>query len=108
MPLLTHVNSTIGFELILIDVIAALHTVHFIPPRTMLIVLGTAFDRDKDHSFRRPNHLIVDEPLWHATSGTNSCRLDRCRRDLGRFLKLFLLISRPVSDKVFRQFFGMR
>jgi hypothetical protein len=63
MPVLIHENSTIVFELILIDAIAALHTVHFIPPGTVFIVLGTAVDRDKGHSFRRPNHLIVYEPL---------------------------------------------
>lgn len=77
MPLLIHENSSIVFELILIDLIAGLHTVHLIQPGTVFIVLGTAVDRDKGHSFRRPNHLIGDEPLWRATSSTNSCRLER-------------------------------
>jgi hypothetical protein len=83
MPVPIHENSTIVFELLLIDVIAGLHPVHLIQPGTVLIVLGTAVDRDKDHSFRRPNHLIGDKPLWRATLNTNSCRLERCERYLG-------------------------
>jgi hypothetical protein len=63
MPVRIDENSIIVFELIPIDVIAGPHTVHLIPPETVLIVLGTAFDRDKDHPFRRPNHLIGDGPL---------------------------------------------
>jgi hypothetical protein len=105
MPVPIHENSTIVFELIIIDVVAGLHTVHLIPPGTLLIVLGTPVDRDKDYSFRRPNHLIGDEPSWRATSSTNSCRLERCGQYLARLLELFLLISCPVSDKVFRGFF---
>jgi len=108
MPVPIHENSTIVFELILIDVIAGLHTVHFIPQGTVLIVLGPAVDHAKDHSFRRPNHFNGDEPLRPATSITNSCALERFRRDLGRLLKLFLLISCRVSDKVCRGFLGMR
>jgi hypothetical protein len=77
MPVPIHENSIIVFILILIDVIAGFHPVHLIQPGTVLIVLGTAVDQDKDHSFRRPNHLIGDEPLWRATSSTDSCRLDR-------------------------------
>jgi hypothetical protein len=46
-------NSIIVFEIILTDVIADLHTAHHMPPGTIFIVLGTAVDRDKDHSFRR-------------------------------------------------------
>jgi len=42
MPVPIPENSIIVFELILIDVIADLHTVHLIPPGTVLIVLGTA------------------------------------------------------------------
>jgi len=46
-------NSIIVFEIILTDVIADLHTAHHMPPGTLLILLGTAVDRDKDQSFRR-------------------------------------------------------
>ena len=53
MPVPIHENSTIVFELLLIDVIAGLHPVHLIQPGTVLIILGAAVDRDKDHSFRR-------------------------------------------------------
>ena len=53
MPVPIHENSTIVFELLLIDVIAGLHPVHLIQPGTVLIILGAAVDQDKYHSFRR-------------------------------------------------------